>query len=181
MEMATTGLPPIPDYLLIEAEKLKDRLNQGHEDLFLDKLSFVYEYISKFNEYLGKYAACKKDCSYCCNIDVQITQAEAELIHLKTQAPIKHVKHVTTGHATPCPFLSEAKSCSIYEFRPLPCRMFHAFGNPENCKPGGMQNEYGSPASNFGNNIFQALVQWLHMNNAGFGGSIGDIRDYFTR
>ncbi len=180
MEFLEGGLPPIPDYLLKEAEKLNYILDNDNGD-FLDKLSHVYDYIDKFNEYLGNYAACTKGCSHCCKIDVQISQAEAELIHIKTKVPIDLKNSISYGYTTPCPFLSDENNCKIYKYRPLPCRMLHAFGSPDNCKPGNVQNEYGSPASNFGNHIFLSLVQYIHMNNKAFGGTFRDIRDYFHR
>ncbi len=74
---------------------------------------------------------CKKGCSACCYIQVELSQAEAELIgEAVHRAPVQFSPgHHTTGNEllgrpdTPCPFLKE-DACSIYDVRPIVCRNF---------------------------------------------------------
>lgn len=171
-------LPPIPNYLLTEAKTLEANMNKP-KNLLLDKLLLIYDYITKFNIYIEEYASCSKGCSHCCCIDVQISQLEADLIYIESKSPYEPQGEISIGNTTPCPFLSNTRACNIYTIRPLACRMFHAFGDPSRCRPGNIQIEYGSPATNFGNIIFSNLVEFVHKETKLAGGSFRDIRDYF--
>ncbi len=168
-------LPPIPNPLLIKADALARIINSPNLILG-EKLEAIYTYLEDFKLYIGQYASCSKGCSYCCCIDVNITSLEAEYLSIKANKPLKRSKSITTGHRSPCPFLSTIGDCSVYKHRPIACRYLFAFGNPENCKPGHIQFEYGSPASNYGNNIFKSIISWLHLC---VGDEVRDIRDYF--
>jgi uncharacterized protein len=76
-------------------------------------------------------AGCRKGCSHCCHIAVAVTWHEARYIgkHTgKTPTPRKQVRHTPSfegfdyGYHNPCPFLVN-NLCSIYEHRPLACRV----------------------------------------------------------
>jgi uncharacterized protein len=92
---------------------------------------------------MQEVAACRKGCDHCCHIPLTISKVEAELIGKATgrspQTPITAVRLAdldNDGAAwqraqaelqaaapdTPCPFLVD-HACSIYESRPLPCRI----------------------------------------------------------
>ncbi len=179
LQEAKDKLPLIPEKLFDKANSLANVLNSP--DLMLgNKLDAIYSYLEEFKAYIGKYASCSKNCSFCCNMDVQITTLEAEYIHINTGVPLKRGKSITTGHTNRCPFLSSSGSCNIYKSRPMPCRFLFAFGEPENCAHGKQQIQYGVQAAGFGNPIFKKLIMWVHSQAIHGGGELRDIRDYFA-
>lgn len=92
---------------------------------------------------MQEVAACRKGCDHCCHIPLTISKVEAEMIGRATgrspQAPAAAIRLAELGDteydwqraqaelqaaapATSCPFLVN-HACSIYESRPLPCRI----------------------------------------------------------
>jgi Fe-S-cluster containining protein len=170
-------LPPIPRALVNEANALYDSLNQLGRQLG-EQLTLVYAYLDKFGPYVSTFASCSKGCSHCCSMDVQLTTLEAEYIQVHTGVPLRAAGRLTTGHRSPCPFLTDAGACGIYRFRPLVCRIFHALGDPENCRPGREQIQYGAPPQ-YGNDIFLNLLGWVNHVTIHADGTCRDIRDFF--
>lgn len=91
----------------------------------------TYELADRFMAELKDFSVCRKGCAHCCELPVGVTLFEAAYIEEKTgrkynrraseSFDIKPNKHNTTV----CPFLNkETALCSIYEYRPLACRMF---------------------------------------------------------
>ena len=176
-------LPPIPRPLVDQANALYRAL-QTSRATFGEQLHMVYRYMDSFAPYLAQFTSCSragKGCSHCCRIDVQITTLEAENIWLYTRRPVQPTNGpITTGHKTPCPFLDNAGACTVYEQRPLICRIYHVAGDPAHCDPksGVKQIHYGHPPT-FGNDIFANLVSWTHQVAINNGGTVRDIRDFF--
>ncbi len=97
----------------------------------------------------GKQVKCKKGCSNCCHIPVDITRDEAILIHeycqheeikINTDKLKRQSKYDLTNwfeqpkEDWPCVFLNLfTKSCTIYEYRPVSCRKLYALSEPEFC------------------------------------------------
>ncbi|KVR21687.1 hypothetical protein WK13_34685 [Burkholderia ubonensis] len=84
--------------------------------------------------------ACRAGCSHCCYIAVGVMQTEAELIGKAIGRKPKKVKHRDNfdgfdfGYHNPCTFLKDGR-CSIYEHRPLACRMHYSLADtPDLCK-----------------------------------------------
>jgi hypothetical protein len=77
----------------------------------------------------GDDVACKRGCAHCCHIAVLISEDEAkvigERIGRKPRAVPgrKDAKGFDFGYHNPCTFLSDRGECSIYENRPLACRL----------------------------------------------------------
>ncbi len=96
------------------------------------KLVEVLNTADKIFDYAGKFAACARGCGHCCHVSVPITEFEAHYMGDKlgikplevTQSKRPDLKNF--GSSTPCPFLKEGE-CSIYEVRPLTCRMHMNF------------------------------------------------------
>lgn len=90
--------------------------------------------------------SCKKGCSYCCNIEVYMTLAEAEIIVnycrennisidtevLKVQEPLDRSERGKHPNSR-CVFLKEDNTCGIYEVRPMACRKYIVVSNPKFC------------------------------------------------
>lgn len=95
------------------------------------KLKRMQLLTSEIRQETSSLVPCKKGCSACCHIKVEMCQAEAEIIgDYVHQVPKKFPKGVhfppesSLGHSdTPCPFLKN-NECSIYEVRPIVCRNF---------------------------------------------------------
>lgn len=173
-------LPPPPAPLIEKANNLFSYLMYGNGQLG-EQLEAVYRFIDEFNTFLAPFMSCKKGCSHCCHIDVQITTLEAELIQVQQGIPVHQAPQFTQGHRDPCPFLVPDGSCSIYESRPLICRMHQVVGEPENCQQGRNQLTYVDPRKgHFGNDIFANLIRWLgHIVQSNPGCRFADIRDFF--
>jgi Fe-S-cluster containining protein len=83
-------------------------------------------------DHAQKFAACRMGCGHCCYVSVPITDFEARYIGEKINtapAPVKHSirRNLTeVSGKTPCIFLKD-NACSIYEFRPLTCRIHMNF------------------------------------------------------
>lgn len=172
-------LPPVPKSLVEKANALYTYLMLSRAPLG-EQLHAVYQYTDEFSTYLAQFMSCSKGCSYCCNMDVQITTLEAAYIQVHTGVILREAGPFTTGHRDPCPFLTNGGggTCGIYLARPLMCRLYHAVGVPENCKHGCTQIHYGHPPL-FGNDIFANLVRWVHHVTIEGGGTLRDIRDFF--
>jgi len=97
----------------------------------------------EFNKTAGKYSVCHKGCAYCCYLPTMIYAHEAEALGQAAgiqPAPLPYRERSVVladafKHAgSPCPFLRKDKVCSVYEHRPLICRLHHSLNNaPEDC------------------------------------------------
>ena len=96
------------------------------------KLKEILNTADQIFDYAGKFAACARGCGHCCHVSVPITAFEAQYMGDKlgieprevTQNKRPDLKNF--GSHTPCPFLANGE-CSIYELRPLTCRMHMNF------------------------------------------------------
>lgn len=170
-------LPPVPRPLVDKANALYVYLTQSGESLG-EKLRAVYRYTDEFSQFISQFMSCGRGCSYCCSIDVQVTALEAHYIQDAIGVRARHGVSISTGHRDPCPFVAMDGSCGIYPVRPLVCRIYHAAGEPMNCRLGETQIQYGHPPS-FGNDIYANLVRWTHHVTIEAGGTLRDIRDFF--
>lgn len=172
-----SAMPNIPSDLVEKANALYQYLMSTKDTLGV-QLHAIYRYLDGFQPYLAPYMSCSKGCSHCCHMDVQLSPLEAAYIQMRTGTQMHQPRSLTTGHLTPCPFLSEAGACSVYDARPLVCRIFHAMGDPENCRPGRDQLQYGHPPT-YGNEVFANLMGWIRHQETQNGWSPRDIRDFF--
>jgi Fe-S-cluster containining protein len=103
---------------------------------------------TKFNERGEPAVTCKKGCSFCCNIKVEATQIEIDVIvdymakkkikvsqkQLEGQVPLTVENHFMSPFRK-CVFLDDQGSCKIYEVRPFVCRNYFSVGDPKECDP----------------------------------------------
>lgn len=173
-------LPSVPIAYLDEVDHLINVRFNGPGTLF-EHLSSAYQFLDKVNrEFVSSFVTCKKGCSHCCRMDVQITKFEAEYIHVATGIPHNPNATLTIGNKGACPFLSKNGECSIYVVRPLFCRTYHSLSDPHLCSiPGADIAQYGSMESNMGNILYRGIASWLHFQNLSIRGGIKDIRDFF--
>ena len=158
--------------------------NSGHIDLNKIMAS-AYDYFDTFYRLeIANDVVCKKGCNYCCKVPVNLSAFEAQYIENQTgltnrlrgtRQPLEsHVDHEM------CLF-NKNGLCSIYEYRPLNCRIFGSFDSVEFCKKGNVSHQIATVeihdtlldiANLLGDYSFQAQDQ-LDMP------CFGDIRGYF--
>lgn len=73
-----------------------------------------------------KDSKCQKGCAHCCYHKIEATKSEIEAI--KIQTPTKKLEAVA------CPLLGKDNLCSVYEVRPIICRLTNVLSKPQNCK-----------------------------------------------
>lgn len=145
------------------------------------RLKEVLNTADQIFDHAGKFAACTRGCGHCCHVSVPITQFEARYIgeNLSIQ-PVEQkqtIRHALTefGSHTPCPFLKNAE-CSIYECRPLTCRMHMNF-DVDNywC----LHENWNKPEAKIPRPTIQPLVDAYHLVVNNVAPIMADIRDFF--
>ena len=146
-------------------------------------MTTVYEHIqqaedafkSHFNEHQN--VACGKGCSHCCHFPIQLMPQDLEsfVTALKekqsteqlndTLDALRHQQSLRQPpfFRAPCAFLDENNSCTVYENRPLACRMFSS-ENANACKQS-LQDGSAISQSTIRYRIFQAATCSLQVLN----------------
>ncbi|GBG14562.1 chaperone protein DnaK [Novimethylophilus kurashikiensis] len=136
------------------------------------------------SEAVAPYTACKKGCSSCCHLPLMIFTSEAETIAAITGRKMTHLpfrmpepedkveKMAFLGQ--PCPFLVE-NECSIYESRPLECRLHHNMaGDPALCDTTKFGETSIPTMGSFKD--FEMVFAWLSLKKME---TLADIREFF--
>ena len=96
-------------------------------------LEALYDLLNRVYAHTDGLIACKKGCSYCCHMQVIVTQVEADFIAARSGVAAKRLTtpgNPNSGYwinaAKPCPFL-RVNQCSIYAYRPVNCRTHVSF------------------------------------------------------
>jgi Fe-S-cluster containining protein len=109
-----------------------------------EELKNFYESMNKDIEKGNLYnlSSCKKGCSFCCNINVDVSKPEAELLkeHIKPEdIPILRKQAVNPKEFSKldykdrkCIFLKNGE-CQVYDIRPISCRRYFVSSDPEKC------------------------------------------------
>ena len=145
------------------------------------KLKEVLNTADQIFDHAGKFAACARGCGHCCHVSVPITQFEArymgENLGIKPVELKQSIKHELAeyGSHTPCPFLQQGE-CSIYEHRPLTCRMHMNFDRDNYwC----LHENWQKPDAEIPRPTIQPLIDAYHMTISQVAPIMGDIRDFF--
>lgn len=93
---------------------------------------------------------CKKGCSACCHSQVAVTAGEVALLaqrikdgaevnyerlHIQAQAGTSTTEFFKLGfEERTCAFLTDRKTCSVYEDRPSVCRTNYVLSDPVKCE-----------------------------------------------
>jgi Fe-S-cluster containining protein len=144
------------------------------------KLKEVLSTADQIFDHAGKFAACARGCGHCCHVSVPITEFEAQFIAdglgIKAQPVKQSIRRdlKSFGSHTPCPFLKNGE-CSIYEVRPLTCRMHMNFDRDNYwC----LHENWMKPEAEIPRPTIQPLEQAYHMLQSKQP-MIADIRDFF--
>lgn len=127
-------VPQMTDAQFEKAQAYLQRLNDAymHPHTRMRKL---YEFADKiWARHYGDMVVCKRGCSHCCHVNVNLTTYEAEYIAVNAKLEAPDLSPSKKGDYTnqPCPFLKD-NECSIYEFRPMACRAFGTIDSADYC------------------------------------------------
>lgn len=173
-------VPPIPDELDADMQELFATKITSRSLTNFEKLEAAYEFSDRFNAFVSTFAVCQKGCNHCCQIDVQISQLEAEYITFKGGPQLDHGEARTTGHRTACPFIGEDGGCTVYSTRPFNCRTFHTLDDPKYCADRDVEHQiYGSSSKGYGVPSYTKIAAWLKGVHVSKGLPYRDIRDWF--
>lgn len=143
------------------------------------KFAQLNKLADRIAEAVSTVAACRRGCSYCCNISVAISSFEAEKIAEITGRAISPLKAsinldsiANDNYNKPCPFSVE-NECSIYEHRPLACRLhFNIDDTPFFCDTKILPEDSAVPNVDLG-------MFWMAYAGLFLKLPLGDIRDFF--
>lgn len=145
------------------------------------KLQEILRTADQIFNYAGQFAACARGCGHCCHVHVPIADFEAQYIGhhigatpiaLKQSAPHERKEF---SESTPCVFLKDGE-CSIYESRPLTCRM-HLNFDIDNfwCR----HDNWNKPEAEIPRPDIHPLMDAYHMLAGKTRPIVADIRDFF--
>lgn len=146
----------------------------------LNKLHKIYSLMADLVKVAEPYVACSKGCSGCCQMNVMISQLEANFIEketgIKPALVTSSLLHPQDRFISdPCPFLKDG-SCSIYDARPFACRKHLCFDTtPYWCDPSRTLT-VELPMLGFSG----AEDAFLDVARLKTGGVFADIRDFFS-
>jgi Fe-S-cluster containining protein len=111
-----------------------------HSDQIETTLNHIETALEAFSQYFptNNSVACKKGCGHCCVYPVKTpiqmisfiakhlesSLNEEQMAQLKNKMRINIEQRQPPLYRATCPFLSEENACTIYEHRPLACRLF---------------------------------------------------------
>lgn len=175
-----TALASIPEDIQQKMEMLPATLRALNAK-GTTKLARLYDLVEEVFGYVGSHVACRKGCSYCCHVSVQVSRLEAQYIAEKTghkpvilAAPVYRDPYAFS-QTTPCPFLRN-NTCSIYPVRPLACRTQVNLDIDEYwCK---FEN-WHKPGAASHKPTFHPIVTAYRELMTQHGGVPADIRDFF--
>lgn len=118
-----------------------------------DDQSVMLELFKEIDKNLDEQTAkhhnisCRRGCSFCCYVPVQVTPDEADILakkmqtlaydhdRLKIQANnrIQDEKQTLPKEHAACVFLDGGGMCKVYDIRPIACRLHYVTSSPELC------------------------------------------------
>jgi Fe-S-cluster containining protein len=116
--------------------RLADRLATEKSRFELRRLKLL-NLANQFNAAIREFTPCKSGCAYCCSDITMIYEHEAKLMSAASGKPYQRILKRSEVEAIslaeiyagqPCQFLSD-NQCSIYNSRPLICRLHHSLAD----------------------------------------------------
>ncbi|TSA49641.1 MAG: YkgJ family cysteine cluster protein [Nitrosomonadales bacterium] len=170
----------VPAELRARVTSLPKRISQMNARTSV-KLQEVLRTADLIFAHAGKYAACARGCGHCCHVSVPIADFEAQYMedHIGAAAtPLKQsIRHELKEFSaqTPCPFLENGE-CSIYEYRPLTCRMHLNFDIDSYwCR----HENWNKPEAIIPRPDIRPLMDAYHLLGGKTRPIVADIRDFF--
>ncbi|WP_161985810.1 YkgJ family cysteine cluster protein [Ewingella americana] len=131
-----------PDTKLAQQEMIEYVESLNNSSVDTDAwVAKTHQLADRFMVELKDYIVCRKGCAHCCKLPVGMTLFEASYIEGKTgrkyNRKAKEILNIQPNkhNTTVCPFLdTKTATCSIYEYRPLACRMFATIDDYHFCE-----------------------------------------------
>jgi Fe-S-cluster containining protein len=147
-------------------------------------LESLYDLLDRVYTHANGLIACKKGCSYCCHMQVIVTQMEADFIAVRSGVAAKRLAISGNPQAEswisssrPCPFLRE-NQCSIYAYRPVNCRTHVSF--EQDAQKCGFDSTSNILMIDREASLPGAMQAYREMALR-YGGHSADIRDFFEK
>ncbi len=146
-------------------------------------LAETFESIDRTYSYADGLIACKKGCSYCCHMEIGLSQVEADYIADRVGVPAKRLTSQREESNPdgwidpnkPCPFLRDGV-CAIYPFRPMVCRTYVSFEDSnDKCRFDSTSKIHLIDREASLPGVLKAYAELVVQ----YGGFLGDIRDFF--
>jgi len=175
----------IPDNIINRMKWLKEFIDNLTGEADINAISTIHSVADEYMDgFINKYTTCDKGCSYCCRVEVEVPALEAIYIHNALNEPINvDIEKVKIPENSPCKFLKK-DICSIYEYRPLVCRMFGSLDSLKKCKTGKDHFLISIKSSDF---WLGFVSKWLYLNSSNLkSGTLNipikqDIRKWFLK
>lgn len=188
MATISTDRQRIPDKMM---RKLKKRakiiqIAVARNDHPFGVLERLYRYVDEALPKLYPAPTCKRGCSHCCYMAVGITGLEALHIEKRTGHKVTNLESgpVDTDQREPCVFLKN-NECSIYEHRPMVCRVFMSFDDVKYCIDETAADHYllrlnppGKGGFDFANAVYMHVITEYARRDERYR-TINDIRGFF--
>lgn len=153
---------------------------QNDNSRIIVKINKTLQHVLKITDEVSPVAACKSGCAACCHNEVIISADEAAQIAAKIGRTINitpytskamTIKRLAEVKNTRCTFLSDENTCSIYEFRPLICKVrMNISEYPQICEQRG-----NGPMFDY-KPLWKMQGEYMKKNHI----SVKDIRDFFA-
>lgn len=134
-----------------------------------------------FKKAIAPDAVCKKGCSWCCRVPVDVSAIEVQYIHDKTGINCNELEKGRDWSREPdktkCPFLKD-DCCSIYDARPFNCRVFASMDSPDYCVDGSTAHHIYNWMSNGGLEYFRKLLDNISEKEYECA-AVGDVREWY--
>lgn len=145
------------------------------------KLQEVLRTTDELFAHADGFVACAKGCGHCCHVSVPIADFEARYIAdnigITSVVLTRSIRHALSEFSenTPCRFLQDG-ACSIYEVRPLTCRL-HVNFDVDNywC----LHENWKKPEAIIPRPTIHALISAYQLLGGQAQPIVADIRDFF--
>lgn len=140
----------------------------------------------RLNQALMSKATCRAGCSHCCSMTTMLYQHEAEVISRVSGKPMEEIpmrpyevalQQARMHFGTPCPFLVDSR-CSVYEVRPLVCRLHHSLNDDASACNVNVLPEHRKPVARYDVDVVEVPYHHL-VRKYGGGEPWGAIQEYF--
>lgn len=162
--------------LFEEIPKMENPAPADLVKLIYKTADFYYDQVTR------KEAYCKKGCSWCCRVPVDVSAIEAQLIGEYIGIEPKNLTADRQWYRMPdktkCPFLKN-DCCSIYPVRPFNCRVFASADDPKNCVDGSTKHNIFNYQSNNGLNYMRDFLDGVSKENYTGIAPVADIREWW--